>query len=157
MDAPSPQPELTPTSPNATGEGASDSPVPAPDPAPHPATDAPIPTPAPAPPPASERSWIIFPPFPQPPPGTALVPFPDFKEPGTAHVPADAPADFVEHDGLGIPTLPLGVHHSLTEMEKRKRKTKNRMGPNGIVLRAAWYEEWAEGESFRRTSAPVDP
>ncbi|KAI0371610.1 hypothetical protein BV20DRAFT_941736 [Pilatotrama ljubarskyi] len=43
-------------------------------------------------------------------------------------------------------------------MEKRKRGKKIvKVGADGVPRRAVWYEEWAEGEELRRTSAVIDP
>ncbi|TFK92856.1 hypothetical protein K466DRAFT_479718 [Polyporus arcularius HHB13444] len=42
-------------------------------------------------------------------------------------------------------------------MEKRKRKNKKKVAPNGSTIRLAWYDEWEESESSRRLSAPIDP
>lgn len=103
-----------------------------------------------------ERPWLTFPPFPKALPGVELVPFTAFKPQGI-HIVPDPPEGHVEVDALGIPTVALRVQHDLTAMEKRKKKTKNRLGANGIMLRQLWYEEWEEGETFRRTAAPIDP
>ena len=106
--------------------------------------------------PLEERPWLKFPPFPAVPDGVALVPFKDFKPLGI-HVPQDPPPDYVEVSAqTGVPTVTLRVHHDLTAMEKRKKKPKNRVGASGILLRQAWYDEWAETEHLRRTTAPVD-
>ncbi|KAI0722278.1 hypothetical protein C8T65DRAFT_704801 [Cerioporus squamosus] len=100
--------------------------------------------------------WITFPPFPVVPPGVELIPFKDFKPLGIRIV-EDPEPGYVEVDGLGIPTVTLRVHHDLTEMEKRKRKSKKKVAPNGTVIRQAWYDEWEETESSRRLSGPIDP
>ncbi|OSD04489.1 hypothetical protein PYCCODRAFT_1364032 [Trametes coccinea BRFM310] len=42
-------------------------------------------------------------------------------------------------------------------MERRKRKKTAKVGANGVVRRAMWYEEWAEGEELRRTAGVIDP
>ena len=136
-----------------------------------PATPAPPPpappAPAFAPIPPAERAWLTFPPFPKPPPGVELIAFKDFKPLGIiipSPVPEgqgqergeeDAP---VEVDGLGIQTLTLRVHHDLTTMEKRKRKNvRTKTLADGSTVLKRWYDEWAEGESLRRTSCPIDP
>ncbi|KAI0650384.1 hypothetical protein C8Q79DRAFT_998242 [Trametes meyenii] len=41
-------------------------------------------------------------------------------------------------------------------MDKRKRK-KTRVGQDGVVRSAPWYEEWAEDENMRRMMGVVDP
>nr|VWP00877.1 Chitinase [Ganoderma boninense] len=137
----------------------------------------PPPAPTIAPIPAAERPWLTFPPFPKPPPDVELIAFKDFKplgiiipEPPTAAAQAQAQAQTkeqergdqedapVEVDGLGIQTLTLRVHHDLTTMEKRKRKNvRTKTLPDGTTVLKRWYDEWAEGESLRRTSCPIDP
>ncbi|KAI0677197.1 hypothetical protein C8Q78DRAFT_1073923 [Trametes maxima] len=106
----------------------------------------------------TDRPWLTFPPFPKPPPGVDLISFSDFKPTGIVLVPetADAEPEQVERDGLGIPTVALRVRHDLTSMDKRKRK-KTRVGQDGTVRSAPWYEEWAEDENTRRMMGVVDP
>ncbi|CDO69572.1 hypothetical protein BN946_scf184759.g12 [Trametes cinnabarina] len=111
----------------------------------------------PAPHPADRDPWLTFPPFPQPPPGVDLIPFSAFKPAGIQLATEPAEPGDVERDGLGIPTVTLRVHHDLTAMEKRKRKKPTKVGKDGVVRRAMWYEEWAEGEELRRTAGPIDP
>ena len=55
-----------------------------------------------------------------------------------------------------IQTLTLRVHHDLTTMEKRKNVRTKTLADGTTVLKR-WYDEWAEGESLRRTSCPIDP
>ncbi|KAI0737732.1 hypothetical protein C8Q80DRAFT_1114829 [Daedaleopsis nitida] len=120
------------------------------------ATDASGPTAAPAWP--TDNVWLTFPPFPQPPPGVDIVPFKDFKPAGIFAAEDPSATTEREIDGLGIPTVPLRVRHSLTGKEKMKRKKKsNTVGPGGLIMRQAWYEEWAELEYQRRLTAPIDP
>ncbi|KAI9064890.1 hypothetical protein FKP32DRAFT_1591102 [Trametes sanguinea] len=111
----------------------------------------------PAPPPAHRDPWLTFPPFPNPPPGVELIPFSAFKPTGIQVPIEPTEPGYVERDGLGIPTVTLRVHHDLTAMEKRKRKKATKVGADGVVRRAMWYEEWAEGEQLRRTAGVIDP
>ena len=117
--------------------------------------------------PFEERPWLKFPPLPAVSDGVALVPFKDFKPLGII-IPAPVPEGQgqergeenapVEVDGLGIQTLALRVHHDLTTMEKRKRKNvRTKTLADGSTVLKRWYDEWAEGESLRRTSCPIDP
>ena len=137
-------PTSTSATPNATASGA---------------TDASGPTAAPAwPTDGGANVWLSFPPFPQPPPGVEVVPFSEFKPAGIFVAQDPSATDEGEIDGLGIPTVALRVRHSLTAKEKMKRKKKKTTtGPGGVVVRLAWYEEWAEVEYQRRLSAPIDP
>ncbi|KAI0758057.1 hypothetical protein C8Q74DRAFT_1373105 [Fomes fomentarius] len=111
---------------------------------------------------ASAAPWLIFPPFPDPPPGVEIIPFVDFKPLGIiiSEVPENANGgsdaeEQVEVDGLGIPTVPLRVHHELTAME-RDRKGKRKPKKGGNNRRVIWYEDWAQTESSRRLSVPLD-
>ncbi|KAJ3539694.1 hypothetical protein NM688_g6326 [Phlebia brevispora] len=111
----------------------------------------------PAPAPLADR--LQFPPFPKPPAGVKIIPFHEFKASGIQIAVAPEP-DYVEVDGLGIPTLTLRVKHDLTETEQRKRKKGRRTagGPSG--QRLTWWEDWEQGESMRTTAAravSVDP
>ncbi len=111
---------------------------------------------------ASAAPWIIFPPFPDPPPGVEIIPFVDFKPLGIiisegapeANAGSDA-EEQVEVDALGIPTVALRVHHELTAME-RDRKGKRKPKKGGNNRRVIWYEDWAQTESSRRLSVPLD-
>lgn len=104
--------------------------------------------------------WLTFPPFPTAPQGVPIIPFKDFKPKGIL---MKIEADSVEHendeevDAEGVPTVVLRVKHDLTEAEqsrkKKKRKTVQYVNVNGNTRRPMWYEEWAEGEAFRRTTA----
>jgi len=50
----------------------------------------------------------------------------------------------------------LPVKHELTEAEQSRKKKRKKNVPlvtvDGVVRRPLWYEEWEEGEQFRRTS-----
>ncbi|KZT05598.1 uncharacterized protein LAESUDRAFT_681115 [Laetiporus sulphureus 93-53] len=101
--------------------------------------------------------WFTFPPFPAPPPGVTVTPFKTFKPSGIVVV-QNPPPDYIERDGLGIPTVPLRVKHSLTEGEQRKKKrNKTVTRPDGTVRRATWWEEWETGEDARKMTALVNP
>ncbi|KAI1796038.1 hypothetical protein LXA43DRAFT_1079656 [Ganoderma leucocontextum] len=153
MELSTPTPEQ-PTAQNAPADATAATTTPA----------APPPAPAPIPEsPVAERPWITFPPFPKPPPGVELIAFADFKPLGI-HIlePVEgqdaSESQPVEVDGLGIQTLTLRVHHDLTVMEKRKRKNvRTKTLPDGSTVLKRWYDEWAEGESLRRTSCPINP
>ncbi|KAI0072110.1 hypothetical protein K474DRAFT_1668212 [Panus rudis PR-1116 ss-1] len=64
-----------------------------------------------------------------------------------------------EIDPLGIPTVTLKVKHGLTEDEQAREKKKRKTAAAGgsQPRRLLWFEEWEEGEAFRKTSSPVDP
>ena len=99
---------------------------------------------------------LQFPPFPQPPPGTTIIPFEDFVPRGI-QINLDAEPDAEEVDGLGIKTVELSVKHDFTEAERKKRrkttgKRATAIGPDGQVRKLTWWEEWEEGEQYRRMS-----
>ncbi|CAL1700064.1 unnamed protein product [Somion occarium] len=109
------------------------------------------PTPDPAAAAEPQIPWLSFPPFPEPPPGVSVIPFTEFKPSGLYMRMEDE--DSPEVDPLGIPTVTLGVKHSLTEEEqarkKKKKKTVYRAG--GVIKRVLWFEEWEDGENLRRS------
>ncbi|KZT71530.1 hypothetical protein DAEQUDRAFT_763755 [Daedalea quercina L-15889] len=115
---------------------------------------------APSAQPATDAPWISYPPFPKPPPGVIIVPFKSFKPKGI-YVVEDADGDAsgdpkrVERDTLGIPTVMLASHHSLTEAERKRRSNKKlkkvEKSGDGTVRRLMWYEEWEMSERERRT------
>src|SRR5271155_4980790 len=69
---------------------------------------------------------IKFPPFPAQPLETTIIPFKDFKEHGI-RIFSDTG---VEMDGLGIPTVELGVVHELDQCktETRRKTLKDKRG-----------------------------
>ncbi len=95
--------------------------------------------------------YYKWPPFPSPPKGVKITPFSEFKEAGIQIVMEDQQ---VEVDGLGIPTVTLGVKHDLENPRKGKKKKKTLA--NGEVVQEVWYEDWAEGEDLRRNHS-YDP
>ncbi|KAL4251123.1 hypothetical protein ABKN59_005610 [Abortiporus biennis] len=111
---------------------------------------------------------LIFPPFPTPPPNTTITPFSAFKPSGypIRFEELDQNYEHTERevDSLGIPTVQLKSKHSLTEQEQKRRKmfhgSRRTAGgvvrENGVVKKVMWYEEWAEGEIFRKTSTPIN-
>ncbi|KDR84221.1 hypothetical protein GALMADRAFT_236903 [Galerina marginata CBS 339.88] len=95
---------------------------------------------------------IRFPPFPQPPDGVQIMSFKQFKERGIRVEPGP---DDAEVDALGIPTIPLRVHHGTDECKtntKRKRtqeenKTRKKGGLGAKKL--VWWEQWEDTEAIR--------
>lgn len=100
--------------------------------------------------------YIFFPPFPAPPAGKRIIPFTEFKATGI-QIAINPEPDYVELDGINVPTVTLRVKHSLTEMERRKKRKgkKTVVGPSGQVRRITWWEEWEDGENQRTTAARV--
>ncbi|THH21373.1 hypothetical protein EUX98_g8399 [Antrodiella citrinella] len=96
----------------------------------------------------------------EPPAGVKIIPFKDFKPKGIiVKIDPDSPdaeEPEVEVDAEGIPTVALPVKHELTEAEQSKKKKRKKTAAlvtvNGVVRRPTWFEEWEEGESFRRTT-----
>jgi hypothetical protein len=106
---------------------------------------------------------LRFPPFPAVPDGVELISFHSFRSSGI-RVPIDDDDDeydgrqeseVVEHDGLGIPTIPLRVKHATDSMEKKKKRRK-KAGAGTQQVQVAperpkvWWELWEEFEDIRR-------
>lgn len=87
---------------------------------------------------------LVFPPFPTLPQGISITPFKDFKEHG---IQIFSDTD-VEIDGLGIPTVQLGVAHELDECktETRRKRMKKDEGLKGATKKGK-----------NAPPAPVDP
>lgn len=113
---------------------------------------------------------IRFPPFPVLPPNARepLIPFKNFKEHGI-RVFSDTD---VEVDGLGIPTIELGVRHELDECKTKTRRKVNEENKRGsgnrteepakvnppierrhqrflLFAKKEWYDQWSEDEYLR--------
>jgi hypothetical protein len=106
----------------------------------------------------NEVPFIKFPPFPKPPPGVEIISFESFQPAGIQIAIIDDPTDgdYIEHDGLGIPTIFLKVKHVITDDLEKKKKKKRKKGGGGAAAAAdgrklSWWEQWIEAEELRPT------
>jgi hypothetical protein len=119
--------------------------------------------------------FLDFPPFPRPLPASVLPPIDMFVPcgillslDGAPDVAAHGEGGAEERDGLGVPTVRLGVRHSTVEgaMDgsapdgSRKKKKKKKKGVLAAVSsegrKVPWWDAWAEGEDMRAPAAPYE-
>ncbi|KAF8657976.1 hypothetical protein AX16_002136 [Volvariella volvacea WC 439] len=147
----------------------------------------------PDPDPSANNVWIKYPPFPAVPKGVTIIPFSKFKENGirlealirpreksSSSKPTqeqkqgvesgdeDDGLEYLEVDGLGIPTVELKTSHGKdvgkTEAAKKRkinrireevrRKEQDRLAKieKGQAQRREWWEVWEDGEALRLKS-----